>query len=463
MSVATCPFINFQIMNVIGHDRRVAEIQSSWESLCPRKNVNIIAARIGDQNQRVDVGTFVELFDPHTDGGKRCVVRIINRDRTSSPRDGMKWICCVYKHFIGSNFQGSHEEVVLGLGANVAELFQTDQTLSVFAHEIRCIAFVFHFHELKSRAACLHGFDNGYFVRFRARISSHHPTTVTEIDMKDWFAFPCESKYFKLNQSYVKTVFVGLDYVKHLLGLAANRCSNTQGPYPKARFTDIFYPFDVWGYIKSRAFQLGEDVELEKKVKKRKVSRLVTNISISSVSFGVMENIESLNFVTEDGFLIVQKIFGMGSIWGFRHRRPKYRERKVAQRMDTMNAAFGDDCYIKFSYNTTANRLGIAVQFESFLFDFDADGNLIECPSSHFESYCSKFGVDDGNSDQNAVVVGAFFVRHGLTYEIEQIQNEIGGKATVFARVIDGAGKGDVRKFDNEYESIGDCVREYYK
>ena len=450
-------------MNVAGHDRRPEVRRSFWDSLCPRKHVNVVAARITAQNQRVDVGTFVELYDRFRDGGKRRVVRIINRDRSSSPRDGMKWLCCVYAHFIGSDCQGTHEEVVLGLGANVTELYQTDQLISVFARDMRTIAFVFHFNELKSRAACLHGFDNGYFVRFRARTSLHHATDATEIDPTEWFAYPCDSEYFKLPQSYVKTVFVSLDYVKNLLVRAANRCGDKQGHFPRARYSDILFPAEVWSYIKSRAFQLGEDVEVEEKVKKRKVSRLVTNVSISSVSFRVVENVETLKFDTDDGFSVVQKMFGMGSIWGFRHRRPKYGERKMAQRMDTMNAVFGDDCYVNFSYNTTANRLGFVVQFGTFLFDFDGDGNLIDCPSSHFESYCSKFSVADKNCVQNAVVVGAFFCRDDKTYEIEKIQNEFGGRAKVCARVIEGPGKDEVHEFDNEYETIGRSVLDYYK
>ena len=450
-------------MNVACHDRSPEVRRSFWDSLCPRKHVNVVAARITQQNQRVDVGTFVELYDRGRNGGKRCVVRIINRDRSSSPRDGMKWLCCVYPHFIGSSRQGSHAEIVLGLGANVTELYQTDQLISVFAREMKTIAFVFHFNELKTRAACLHGLDNGYFVRFRARTSLHHSTDATEIPMTDWFSYPCDSEYFKLPQSYVKTVFVSLDYVKNLLLRPANRCGDTQGHFPQARYAGILFPPEVWRYIKSRAFQLGEDVEVENKVIKRKVSRLVTNISISSVSFGVMENVETLKFDTEDGFSVVQKIFGMGSIWGFRHRRPKYGERKVIQRMDTMNVVFGEDCYVAFSYNTAANRLGLVIQFGTFLFDFDGDGNLIDCPSSHFESYCSNFSVADKNSADNAVVVGAYFRRDNRTYEIESIENECGGTAKICARVIEGADKDELHEFDNKYESIGGNVVDFYK
>ena len=57
--------------------------------------------------------------------------------------------------------------------------------------------------------------------------------------------------------------------------------------------------------MKLRAFQLGEDIEIEDKVKKQKVSRLVTNTSISLVSFGVMESTEKLKFDNEDSFCVV--------------------------------------------------------------------------------------------------------------------------------------------------------------
>ena len=223
------------------------------------------------------------------------------------------------------------------------------------------------------------------------------------------------------------------------------------------------FPPEVWRYIKSPAFQLGEDVEVENKVIKRKVSRLVTNISISSVSFGVMENVETLKFDTEDGFSVVQKFFGMGSILGFRHRCPKYGDKKVIQRMDIMIVVFGEDCYVSFSYNTTSNRLGLVIQFGTFLFDFDRDGNLIDCPSSHLESYCSKFSVADKNSAENAVVVGAYFRRDNLTYEIESIHNECGGNAKICACVIEGANKDELHEFDDEYESIGTNVLDFYK
>ena len=70
--------------------------ESFWHTLCPKRNVNIVAACINSKSERVDVGSFVELYEHDRVGGQKGkVVRILNRDRTSSPRDGMKWLCCV--------------------------------------------------------------------------------------------------------------------------------------------------------------------------------------------------------------------------------------------------------------------------------------------------------------------------------------------------------------------------------
>ena len=156
-------------------------------------------------------------------------------------------------------------------------------------------------------------------------------------------------------QSFVKIVFVSLDYVRNLIGRAANRCDDAQGAFPRAHFLDILFPAEAWQYVKSRTSQLGLDISVDESIKKRKVSRLVTNVSISSVSFAVMEDVETLRFNTDAGLSIFQRIFGEGSVWGFRHRRPKYGERKCASRNDTLNAVFGDECYIDLLYNTTAN------------------------------------------------------------------------------------------------------------
>ena len=432
-----------------------------WDSFCPRKNVNIVAARITAQNQRVDVGSFVELHAKDS-GGRRKVVRILNRDRTSSPRDGMKWICCIYDRFINSVHQGHEKEVVVGLAANIPELYQTDKTISVFGKQMRSLAFVFHLDELREKAACLHGVDNGYFVRFRCRTRVIRVGPVTSIPKKDWFSYPCDSEYYKLPQSYVKTVFVCLEYIKSLFGRAGNRYSDTQGQYPRSRFSDILFPAEVWNYIKSRSFQLGEEIVVDEKQKKRKVSRLVTNVSISSVSFGVLENLEVIKFNTENGLSVVEKIFGVGSIWGFRHRRPKYNERKIATKMDTVNAVFGEDCYVELTYNTTANRLKMAVQYESFLFDFDEDGNLIDCPCPHFESYCSTFGPDNANSTRTSVFVGALFRRCGRTYEIQSVNVQATGESKITARVTDGLDKDEIHEFENEVENIGARVIAYY-
>ena len=434
-----------------------------WDTLCPRKKVNIVAARIPSQSQsqRVDVGSFVEL-NAKDSGGHRKVVRIIDRDRSSSPRVGMKWHCCVYNRFIGSVHQGANKEVVVGLAANVTELYQTDKTISLLAKEMRCLAFVFHFEELEDKAACLHGVDNGYFVRFRCRTSELRVGPVTAIPRDCWFAYPCDSEYYKLSQSYVKSVFVSLEYIRGLLCRAANRYTDTQGSFPRARFSDILFPADVWNYIKSRSSQLGEELDVEEREKKRKVSRLVTNVSISSVSFGVIEKHEVIKFNTDNGLSVFQKIFGVGSIWGFRHRRPKYNERKVAARNDTMNAIYGEDGYIELTYNKTANRLTVILQYESFLFEYDDDGKLINCPSPHFESYCSTYGPANASNSSSSVFVGALFRRGGNTYEIESVEQFSTGESKVVARVTDGFEKDEVEEFENDLENIGNRVIAYY-
>jgi len=458
------------------HCRREVR-RNFWDSLCPKKNVRIVAARIDNQSQRVDVASFVQLKkkSPH---GDSIVVRLLNRDRTSSPRDGMKWLCVVYERFVvGSKSVRNYNEVVTGLGANVPELYQTDKVISIFAHEMLSIAFVFHHHELTARATCLHGMDNGYFIRYRIRSSQNgNDATLEEIPMNEWFAFPCESPFYCLPQSYAKTVFVSLDYIKHYLGLAANRCGDIQGPYPRARYSDFLFPAEAWAYIKCRAFQLTsggrfescDDVVFEKKSKKRKVSRLVANVSISSGSFGVKEEVELLKFGTEDGVAILEKVLGIGSVWGFRHRRPKYGERRFAERNDTMNAIFGDSSFVQLTYNTNANRLSILAQYEAFVFDFNNDGELVDCPSPHFLKYCSNYKPDETASMKNAVVVNALFRLDGRTYKIERIINEEESlpdieSSTIYARVITGPGKGELHEFENEGQDIAESVIKYYK
>jgi len=374
----------------------------------------------------------------------------------------MKWICCVYNRFIGSVHQGAKKEVVVGLAENVTELYQTDKIVSLLANQMRCFAFVFHFDELNEKAACLHGVENGYFVRYRCRTSVIRVGPVTEIPRDRWFAYPCDSEYYKLPQSYVKSVFLCLQYLKSLFCRAANRYSDTQGQFPRARFSDILFPADVWNYIKSRSFQLGEEIAIEERQKKRKVSRLVTNVSISSVSFGVIEKHEVLKFNTENGLSVAEKVFGVGSIWGFRHRRPKYNERKIAARNDTMNAIFGEDGYIELTYNKTANRLTMILQYESFLFEFDNDGKLMNCPSPHFESYCSTFRPDNASSHRSSVFVGALFRRGGKTYEIKSVDIDSTGESKIVACVTDGLEKDEMHEFENELENIGNRVIAYY-
>ena len=137
----------------------------------------------------------------------------------------------------------------------------TDSVLNVEAEDILCIAFVFHFLELNERLACLHGVENGYFVRFR--VSLKRKEEKEEIPLPEWFAYPCNSPSFELPQSFVKTVFKSLDYVKHFLSRATNRYGDSQGTFPRSRFSDLLFPPECWRYIVSRSSQLGEVCEDE--------------------------------------------------------------------------------------------------------------------------------------------------------------------------------------------------------
>lgn len=457
----------YTMSSVNAHLQTDEEGPTFWDTYCPKKRVNVVAPRILDKTQRVDVGSFVQLNAQDADGNNR-VVRILDLDRTSSrTTGGTKWKCQVCDRFVGSSYEVSKTSVVIGLGANVPELILTDKIVCVSAHAIRSIALVFHFMELDTKAVCLHGVENGYFVRFCVVTSHEELASVDEIPLSNWIAYPCESEYFFGKQSFVKTVFVCLDYIKHYIGRAANRYGDSQGTFPRSRFSDLLFPPEAWEYIKSRSSQLGNGVTLEEKVKKRKVCRIVSNVSISSVSFCMVDNTEVLRFQTEEGVKLFEQIFGIGSVWGFRHRRPKYGQRMVAKRNDTMNSIFGDGCYVELSYNTTANRLVIIVQMDSFLFDFDVEGKMIDCPCPRFQKYCSKFGVDDPENIKNAVVVGAYFRLQSQTYEIVNVKNGFVGPpdmsdATVYARVRDGSEEGEVHEFTEQWENIGERVLAYY-
>ena len=435
-----------------------------WARFCPKEKVNAMAPRILNRSQRVDIGTFVQLRRKD-DNDEYQVVRIFDVDRDTDP---IAWKCVVYERFVGSCYQGSESEIVVGLGANVPELIMTDKVVRVAAQEMHCIAFVFHFMELNKQTACLHGIDNGYFVRFR--VPRKKKQEKQEIPLSEWFAFPCDSPSFDLSQSFVKTVFEGLDYIKHFLSRAANKCGDTQGTFPRSRFSNLFFSSGVWRYIVSRTSQLGElgeDISFEQKVKKRKVCRIVSNVSISSVSFCKLEDVETIRYQSVEGVNVIEKILGIGSVWGFRHRRPKYGNRLVAVRNDTMNAVFGDDCYVELSYNKTANRLAIIVQFDSFLFDFDDNGKLKNCPCPNFDRYCRNFGLDDASNIKNAVVIGAFFRLEGQTYEIVNVKNgDVGppmfSDAVVYARIREGADEGTLHSFKDEWMNIGNRVQAYY-
>ena len=89
-------------MNVAGLHDSVDMRRKFWEKFCPKKNVNIVAARISFQSQRVDAcwyATFVELRKKNPDGNRR-VVHLINRDRTLGPREGVRYPLPVIFHAV---------------------------------------------------------------------------------------------------------------------------------------------------------------------------------------------------------------------------------------------------------------------------------------------------------------------------------------------------------------------------
>ena len=90
-------------------------------------------ARILESSQRVEIGTFVVLFEKDEEE-EHQVVRLFARDLSS--KTVMKWKCCVFKRFVGSSYQGDNAPVHVGLGANIPQLFQTDEVISVTADKI---------------------------------------------------------------------------------------------------------------------------------------------------------------------------------------------------------------------------------------------------------------------------------------------------------------------------------------
>jgi len=112
----------------------------------------------------------------------------------------------------------------------------------------------------------------------------------------------------------------------------------------------------------------------------------------------------------------------------------------VALKNDTINALYGDDCYVKLEYNSSSNHLTVSLKFNSFVFDFDEKGTLRNCPCPLFERYCA--------------------------YEIVNIKNGFIGPplmsdSTVYARVREGPEKGTLYEFYNEWIAIGNQVKEY--